>query len=416
MPKPITDYRRELRFAAWLPVILGGFGIACAWIPYFAAVMWGVQLLGGHGKFSESDVTLDLWLGLVATAIVTLAAFWMRARRLRLLQNGVWTKARPIHIGSLAKAGMSQVTFAYIVNGQQFTKIVDVYATHSDEYDDNTRIPVVYDPHNPSVCHILNWVITTDDNLPADLPIGDRGRGVAPLSARPGSPRNPAGGLTPKALTGLLFWRKWLYDIDNRAAQETGDIFEPIIANAIGGTPAPAGKSPIKRRTDGNKGRQIDCVKGKKAYEFKLRVTIAASGQGRWKEELDFPHDCRESGYTPVLVVLDSTPNDKLAQLEKAFMAAQGGVYIGKDAWTHLDDAAGRTMARFLNKYVRLPIQELLAATPNCLPKFTATMSQDAINISIDKESIAIARTPVPADDQNRDDMPEDATDQLPGT
>ena len=29
-----------------------------------------------------------------------------------------------------------------------------------------------------------------------------------------------------------------------------------------------------------------------KAYEFKLRVTIAASGQGRWKEELDFPSDC----------------------------------------------------------------------------------------------------------------------------
>ena len=34
-------------------------------------------------------------------------------------------------------------------------------------------------------------------------------------------------------------------------------------------------------------------------------MTIAASGQGRWKEELDFPADCKASGYVPVLVVLD---------------------------------------------------------------------------------------------------------------
>lgn len=38
------------------------------------------------------------------------------------------------------------------------------------------------------------------------------------------------GSLSPRALGALLFWRKWLYDIDNRAAQETGYLFEPIIA------------------------------------------------------------------------------------------------------------------------------------------------------------------------------------------
>jgi hypothetical protein len=30
---------------------------------------------------------------------------------------------------------------------------------------------------------------------------------------------------------------EWLYDIDNRSAQETGYLFEPILAAAIGGIP-----------------------------------------------------------------------------------------------------------------------------------------------------------------------------------
>src|SRR5262249_25694890 len=41
------------------------------------------------------------------------------------------------------------------------------------------------------------------------------------------------GQLTPTALAGLLFWRKWLFDVDNRAGQETGYLFEPIIAYSI---------------------------------------------------------------------------------------------------------------------------------------------------------------------------------------
>ena len=118
---------------------------------------------------------------------------------------------------------------------------------------------------------------------------------------------------------GLLFWRKWFFDIDNRAGQETGYLFEPIIAYAIGGTPAPAKKSPVKRHGDPAKGRQVDCLLEKKAYELKIRVTIAASGQGRWKEEVRSPLDCRRSGFTPVLVCMDSTSNPKLSALINAF-------------------------------------------------------------------------------------------------
>ena len=96
------------------------------------------------------------------------------------------------------------------------------------------------------------------------------------------------GSLGPKALTALLFWRKWMFDIDNSAAQETGYLFEPIIAAAIGGAPASARRSPVLRQGTG-RGQQVDCLKGDKAFEIKLRVTIAASGQGRWQEELDWP-------------------------------------------------------------------------------------------------------------------------------
>jgi len=101
------------------------------------------------------------------------------------------------------------------------------------------------------------------------------------------------GKMSPKALAGFMFWRKWFFDIDNRAGQETGYLFEPVIANAIGGTPVSAARSPVRRHRDNKKGRQVDCLLGTKAYELKIRVTIAASGQGRWGEEIGRA-SCRE--------------------------------------------------------------------------------------------------------------------------
>ena len=64
----------------------------------------------------------------------------------------------------------------------------------------------------------------------------------------------------------LLFswmrWRKLIYDIDNRRAQETGYLFEPILASCLGGEPVSHRHSPVKRiDDDGNstaQGRQID--------------------------------------------------------------------------------------------------------------------------------------------------------------
>jgi hypothetical protein len=167
-----------------------------------------------------------------------------------------------------------------------------------------------------------------------------------------------------EALASWLTWRKFFYDLDNRSAQETGYLFEPILAAAIGGEPMSAKEKVVHRAEDPSKGRQVDCwIVGADgvplAYELKLRVTIAASGQGRFGEELSFAEDCKASGVKPILVVLDPTENDKLTGLQKAYRAQDGECYVGDAAWAHLEEAAGPTMAAFIEKYVRRPVGEV---------------------------------------------------------
>lgn len=228
------------------------------------------------------------------------------------------------------------------------------------------------------------------------------------------------GTLSPRALTALLMWRKWLFDIDNRAGQETGYLFEPILAAAIGGVPVSAARSPIRRQSDPRKGRQVDCIRpDQKAYEIKIRVTIAASGQGRWREDLDFPTDCRASGFTPVLVVLDPTRNPKLDELQTAFRNQGGEVYIGPDTWMHFDALAGPTMARFLEAYVHVPLQALLAevpATPESLPDVLLRMTETLFSVSLAGTVLEVPRSPRQEDEPSEpDSLPEDVDEQTPG-
>ncbi len=201
------------------------------------------------------------------------------------------------------------------------------------------------------------------------------------------------GQMSPDMLAGFMLWRKWLYDTDNRAAQETGYLFEPVIANAIGGTSVSAKKSPVKRSNGTGVGRQVDCIRDGYAYEIKIRVTIAASGQGRWGEELEFPVDCRTSGFTPVLVVLDPTPNAKLQQLAAAFTAQRGMVYIGDQAWKHLEDSAGPVMSVFIEKYVRSPIQQVLRSASDSMPDICFSMDDDSFRVSLLDETAEFKRT-----------------------
>ena len=200
------------------------------------------------------------------------------------------------------------------------------------------------------------------------------------------------GMLPSPELAALMYWRKWMFDIDNRAGQETGYLFEPIIANAIGGVSVSAGNSPVRRRNRTSQGRQVDCIKDSLAYEIKLRVTIAASGQGRWQEELDFPQDAIGSGFKPILIVLDPTPNPKLTDLSNAFIEAGGGVYAGDDAWTHLEREAGETMGRFLETYVRTPLDELLSSVPVNLPDITLSMQADSVVFKVGSVEHSVPR------------------------
>lgn len=222
------------------------------------------------------------------------------------------------------------------------------------------------------------------------------------------------GTLSPPALAGLLYWRKWFYDTDNRAAQETGYLFEPILAAAIGGAPASAARSPVRRSDDATKGRQVDCIKGKCAYEFKVRLTIAASGQGRWNQEMAFPKDCASSDYIPVLVVLDDTTNPKLAELVQAFETAGGKAYLGQAAWAMLEDESGPVMSQFLARYVRRPLDALIRHAPTRLPDLSARDAGASVVLEVGGESLVVERDEdAPA--HQHDSMPDDADDVLPG-
>lgn len=219
--------------------------------------------------------------------------------------------------------------------------------------------------------------------------------------------------MSATTLAAFVVWRKWIFDIDNRAAQETGYLFEPIIAHAIGGTPFSAARSPIRRADASTKGRQVDCVRAGLAYEIKIRVTIAASGQGRWKEELSFPVDCRTSGFTPVLVVLDPTTNPKLDELIRAFEAQGGETYVGDAAWAHLEEAAGDVMASFLERYVRTPISTAFDGLSATLPSITFQMRQEDFRVTVGNETVIVPRERAMETDD--DLMPDDVDEELPG-
>lgn len=166
-------------------------------------------------------------------------------------------------------------------------------------------------------------------------------------------------------LFSWMSWRKLIYDIDNRSAQETGYLFEPIIASCLGGEPRSHRHSPVKRIDDNgnptNEGRQIDCYieESNEVYELKLRVTIAASGQGRFSEEMSFPHEARMAGLIPILIVFDPTPSALLDRLKAKYVEEGGRYAIGEDAWNMLTSRAGKEMGKYIIKYIKPPIGKM---------------------------------------------------------
>lgn len=204
--------------------------------------------------------------------------------------------------------------------------------------------------------------------------------------------------ISTELLANWMIWRKWIFDIDNRSGQETGYLFEPILASSLGGVSVSSSKSPVKRiDAEGNpiKGsRQIDCYVAidNIAYEFKLRVTIAASGQGRFAEELSFPKECNAAKIKPVLLVLDPTPSDRLTELAKAFSDSGGESFIGESAWNHMEDKAGEVISVFIEKYIKTPLLAIGDGANDELPSMQLTWTTENIVISDGQEEYRIKR------------------------
>lgn len=191
-----------------------------------------------------------------------------------------------------------------------------------------------------------------------------------------------------KLLANWMIWRKWIFDIDNRSGQETGYLFEPILASCLGGVPMSSSKSPVSRIDDKGQpakgSRQVDCYVADEniAYEFKLRVTIAASGQGRFAEELSFPNECKAVGIKPIILVLDSTTSARLKDLEKAFLDAGGESYIGEDAWSHMEKKSGKVISTFLEKYIKAPLVNIANQEEEQLSNIYLAWDEDKITVS----------------------------------
>lgn len=227
------------------------------------------------------------------------------------------------------------------------------------------------------------------------------------------------GSMPVEVLASWLTWRKWAYDVDNRAAQETGYLFEPMLVESLGGRSFSAKASPVKRADDPTKGRQVDCVVtlgGKLfAYEFKDRITIAASGQGRFAEELSFPRDCRTSGYTPVLMVMDPTSNPKLTEITRAFKEAGGMALLGDDVWKHLAEISGPEIATFVRRYIKEPVESIALRERDLLDfgmRYRPGPQGDTIEVTIGTHTWTIPR---PRRDEAVAVEDEEGVEDIPG-
>ena len=68
---------------------------------------------------------------------------------------------------------------------------------------------------------------------------------------------------------------------------------------------------------------------------------------------------------------------------------------MGDDAWAYLNGQAGRPLSHFLRKYVREPIQTLLAEVPEELPELVLRMDRSEFAASLAGEELRVQRNPL---------------------
>jgi hypothetical protein len=170
------------------------------------------------------------------------------------------------------------------------------------------------------------------------------------------------GGAPPAEFASWQVWRQRICDIEEHAAQETSHLFKTIMAMALGGETFDADASPIRCAQDASRGRRVGCVVGRRAYAFMCHLTEATSAEGRFHEELRFAEDCKASGYKPILLVLGGKRCRQSEIMSETFLANGGEALIGREAWEHLAAEAGPTMSRFLDRFIRAPMENVVAA------------------------------------------------------
>jgi hypothetical protein len=116
-----------------------------------------------------------------------------------------------------------------------------------------------------------------------------------------------------------------------------------------------------------------------------LRVTIAASGQGRFGEEMSFPVESQAAGFTPVLLVLDPTPSAKLTELSQKFLECGGEFYQGEAAWKHMENEAGAVISVFIDKYIKPAIQGVEEFDLPLLNSINLNWGKDTVVISLNQ-------------------------------
>lgn len=191
--------------------------------------------------------------------------------------------------------------------------------------------------------------------------------------------------LAPSAHGAWMRWRKWLYDIDNRIAQQAGYLLAPVIATALGGRPVGALQSPVRRVDAGFRRRNVDCLSGTTAYDIKARLSDAPSRRARLDDEIAFARDCRFSSLVPVLLVLGPASGERAAELADAYRAHGGEALIGEVAWDHVAARASMTMARVVDLYIRGPMRDI--ASHAAMPPLELAMR--------DRPSIRIGRSQI---------------------
>lgn len=204
------------------------------------------------------------------------------------------------------------------------------------------------------------------------------------------------GVLSPTASSSYARWRKFLYDIDNRIAQQTAYAYTAVIRNCLRGRTVAGRHSPIRRTDDNYARRLVDCLVGDRAYDFKGRLTEAPSRRARFDDELAFPRDCYVAGYRPFLLSFAQQPGERAEELVDAYARNGGEALIGDAAWAHLRAEAGPVMSRFLDHYVTAKVEAVCAHDDTVLD-MTIRMRRNRLEVVLDgaggrPEAISVSR------------------------